>query len=1027
MKKKILLTLITILMSCMTVFSLTACNRVEFKVNFVVDGVVYATIDTNGQEIIRMPENPTKEDYTFDGWYWDKDTWQTPFTANSLLNAPLSSDMNVYCKWKANVVNGDNNSGDNSIIAVSSIDLNYSSVYLEIDDTLNLTATIYPNNATDKSVSWSSSNTSVATVSNGLITAKSAGTTTITVKTNNNITATCYVTVNNSSQQLIPVTSISLNKTSATLEIDNTLNLTATIYPNNATDKSVSWSSSNSSIVTVENGTITAVGYGSATITVSTIDGNKTATCLVEVVEDKITFNTLSVEDETVYGKVSNSTTTFSFIKEIVEHGNATYKVYKEITCETEINSKSISLNVGDNTVYVLQTVGRELKLYTVTVRRRPMYEVTFNGGGGTAVSSQTVEEDSFLVEPTTTRTGYTFAGWNYDFSKPITKNTTITASWTPNTNTPYKVEYYLQNLENDNYTKQETVNKTGTTDTIANAEIKTFAHFTHKTSSTDSGNIAPNGATVLKVYYTRDKYTVTFNGNGGTIVSGNASQTVKYGGSVVAPTFAKTGYTFTGFDKKLTNVSESFTTNAKWQINQYTLTIVYGNGQENTVIKQDYNSEIGAIANPIERAGYDFISWDKNIPTTMLAENLTITATWQSIFTLSGNTITGLTSYGKNNYTELIIPSMIDRVSIISIGNSAFRDCSSLTSIEIPDSVTSIGSHAFRHCYYLISVEIGDSVTSIGDYAFYECSSLRSVEIGDSVTSIGAFAFSGCSLLTRVNYLGTIDQWVQIEFGGYYANPLGGDTIYAKKLYINDTLVTDVILTTATKINDYAFYNCSSLTSIEIPDSVTSIGVWVFAYCSSLTSVEIPDSVTSIGDYAFEDCRSLTSIEIPDSVTSIGKSAFAYCRSLTSVEIPDSVTSIGDYVFYECRSLTSIEIPDSVTSIGDYAFEYCGSLTRVVIPNSVTRIGSEAFKNCNSLTSVVIPDSVTRIGSYAFYNCTSLTSVIIPDNVTSIGGSAFDGCDSLTIYCEVESRPQGWDYYWNNDCPVVWDYKIEN
>ena len=100
MKKRFLTLIFTITAMLLCIFGLLACGKVDFKVNFVVDGEVYATLNTNGEEIIKMPENPTKDDYVFDGWYWDKDTWQTPFTANSLLDAPLSSDMSVYCKWK---------------------------------------------------------------------------------------------------------------------------------------------------------------------------------------------------------------------------------------------------------------------------------------------------------------------------------------------------------------------------------------------------------------------------------------------------------------------------------------------------------------------------------------------------------------------------------------------------------------------------------------------------------------------------------------------------------------------------------------------------------------------------------------------------------------------------------------------------------------------------------------------------------------------------------------------------------------
>jgi hypothetical protein len=119
-----------------------------------------------------------------------------------------------------------------------------------------------------------------------------------------------------------------------------------------------------------------------------------------------------------------------------------------------------------------LQTVGKNLKLYTVTVRRRPMYNVTFIANGGTAVVKQTVEEDSLAIEPTTTKTGYTFVEWDYDFTKPITKNTTVKASWTPNTDTPYKVEYYLENVDKNCYNLLVYHNRHKGTTNIAHTQI---------------------------------------------------------------------------------------------------------------------------------------------------------------------------------------------------------------------------------------------------------------------------------------------------------------------------------------------------------------------------------------------------------------------------------------------------------------------------------------------------------------------------------------------------------------------------
>ena len=178
------------------------------------------------------------------------------------------------------------------------------------------------------------------------------------------------------------------------------------------------------------------------------------------------------------------------------------------------------------------------------------------------------------------------------------------------------------------------------------------------------------------------------------------------------------------------------------------------------------------------------------------------------------------------------------------------------------------------------------------------------------------------------------------------------------------------------TRIGNYAFSNCDSLTSVTIGNSVTTIGDWAFCDCYNLTSVTIPDSVTTIGDYAFCGCDLLTSVTIPDSVTSIGELAFASCTSLTSITIPDSVTFIGNWAFDSCNSLTSITIPDSVTSIGNATFQFCDNLTDVTIPDSVTSIGDWAFNYCDSLTRVTIPESVTTIGDYAFYNCDSLTDV---------------------------------------------------
>ena len=234
------------------------------------------------------------------------------------------------------------------------------------------------------------------------------------------------------------------------------------------------------------------------------------------------------------------------------------------------------------------------------------------------------------------------------------------------------------------------------------------------------------------------------------------------------------------------------------------------------------------------------------------------------------------------------------------------------------------------------------------------------------------------------------------------------------------------------TSIGEYAFRECTGLTSVTIPNCVKSIGYGAFAICSGLTSIEIPNSVLDIGDFAFQYCGNLISITIPNSVTSIGHCSFHKCTGLTSINIPNSVTSIGESAFNGCENVTSVTIGSSVKTIGNLAFgitsltsidvddanpDYCSidgvlfnkNKTSLIqypigkqnqeyaILNSVTYIGEYAFVSCNSLTSIEIPNSVTSIGRVAFQGCTSLTSIEIPNSVTSIGEYAFASCSGLT------------------------------
>ena len=339
-----------------------------------------------------------------------------------------------------------------------------------------------------------------------------------------------------------------------------------------------------------------------------------------------------------------------------------------------------------------------------------------------------------------------------------------------------------------------------------------------------------------------------------------------------------------------------------------------------------------------------------------------------------------------------------------VGIADYAFRGCTGLTSVTIPDSVTSIGLGAFYGCTDLTSVTIPDGVTSIGNYAFYGCKRLTSVTIGDGVASIGGHAFCDCTGLTSVTIPNSVTSIGRYAFynTGYHNNEANWED---DVLYIDNWLIEAkngisgayTIKNGTVGVASYAFGWRDGLTSVTIPDSVTSIGLGAFYGCKRLTSVTIGDGVASIGDYAFYGCTGLTSVTIGYGVTSIGYHAFRGCTGLTSVTMGSGVASIGWGAFYDCTGLTSVTIPNSVTSIGDNAFYRCSGLTSVTIGSDVASIGSRAFYGCIGLTSVTIPDSVTSIGDLAFSGCTGLTSVTIPDSVTSIGDSAFYGCTDLT------------------------------
>ena len=384
----------------------------------------------------------------------------------------------------------------------------------------------------------------------------------------------------------------------------------------------------------------------------------------------------------------------------------------------------------------------------------------------------------------------------------------------------------------------------------------------------------------------------------------------------------------------------------------------------------------------------------------------------------------TAISYIPKNNLKTVVINGGT------SIGYEAFKDCTGLKAITIPNSVTSIGDWAFRYCTGLTQVTFaeGSKLESIGYEAFYNCTGLASITIPESVVSIGYQAFYGCTGLASI----TIPESV-VSIGSYafYNTAYYNDSQNWENgvLYIGKHLIeaqTGILGSYSIKegtlcISSDAFYNCTGLTQVTIPNGVTSIGSSAFSRCTGLTQVTIPNSVTSIGYDAFYVCTGLTAVYIDDLAAwcaiSFSGNSYAnplyYAKNLyldgelvTDLVIPEGVTSIGSRAFYNCTRLEVITIPESVVSIDYEAFKGCTGLTQVTIPESVVSIGSRAFYNCTGLTSITIPESVTSIGYDAFRNCTGLKLVTVnsPDVTKELTSSS--ACGYLANYAQTVVFP---------------------
>ena len=645
-------------------------------------------------------------------------------------------------------------------------------------------------------------------------------------------------------------------------------------------------------------------------------------TCLIGLAacgnnnDSGIQFKTLQVTDTTVYGEVSNDTSQFSFIDEISMSDSVTYDVCKDLACTETIPSKTVELNVGNNVFYLLVKKNHDVKLFTVTIRRRPLYLVTTEIDSD--VTRRYVEENEQINEPQQPNVnGYTFSNWEI--------NGTIATF-------PYTV--------------------------IGNTTVKAKLVANQYTVAFDVNGGEPLTSSELVVTYneyysleipTREGY--TFDGwyDNDTLLN--------------------------NYDKWIYLQNKSL--KAKWNINSYNITLSKNFTNAGDIVsisdQAEFNSQITISAIDNEYLGYTWLGWydGETLLTTSLdftfnvpAHNINYVAMWEVDERLENYEFTSdkatcvINGVKSKEIIEVSLPEYVTEIedyafkdcadlieviipsSVRSIGFGAFNRCNKVTSMTIPfvgnnaSALTNkhlgymfgannysdnykfvsnqletviitdelvIGEGAFNYCKSILNIVLPNTIKEVGADAFVECTGLTDMAIPESVQTIAKGAFCGCSNLLKITlpFIGGDNNNAKKSYFGYIfgdEQSNNGDNVPAK--------LEEIIITQAMNISEYAFCRCKNIRDIKIYGNATLIGQYAFAGCSKLESVIIPNSIAEILDYAFNNCYKLTNIELPPELIYIGHFSFCACDALTSIIIPKSVMTICRQAFQQCWKL---------------------------------------------------------------------------------------------------------------------------
>ena len=754
----------------------------------------------------------------------------------------------------------------------------------------------------------------------------------------------------------------------------------------------------------------------------------------------EIASSSLTVVDEKISGSLGNSMASFSFMNDISVAPGASYIVASDEKFKNTIDDKIASLEIGDNVFYILVTNGSTSKSYTVVIRRLPTYTVRFVTAGGTTVRSQTVEEGSLATAPGTSRTGYTFKGWNFDFTTKITEDITVEASWEANTDTVYKVEYYLENTHKTGYEYPIVENFSGTTASTVTAELKEFKHFKfNEAISVTSGSVNADGSLVLKVYYLRDTYGIDALVNDdarGTVEGGG---TYAYGKEITLIATDKPGYIFLGWfegdftvcrDAEFTfKVEGDASYTAKWTEDTNTLyTVEY---YHENAKKTDFDAPIVQVmagttnalvtAEQKEFEHFTFLDTAENVLSGNIDAN--------------GNLVLKV-YYTRDTYDVAVSVNDSDRGSAFGAGNYIYGEAVTLTASD-KRGYTFLGWYD----------EDGNIVANAGEL----------VRVNDTYPYTYALTF------VAERHAGYVAKWAlatdtryTIEY--YFENQdKSGYPILPGETEIRTGTTSDEITLIPKEFDHFTFDDIASniLVGTIAPDGNLVLKVYYTRNTYNVgAGVEntLRGDVEGAGTFNYGDevtlvasnnpgyvfvgwlvdgeivCDTVAYTFIADrdveciakfNVDSYMEETFIFTvdengwiiegvkdRTLTEITVPEYVTGIKEGAFAGCSALQSITLPfvggnagatkTDVTTLFGYIF---GQNSYDGASETVQRYGTLdanliTYYVPSSLTSVTVVGG--KINSYSFSNCQTLANVTLNGKVEYIGSNAFENCTNL-------------------------------